>query len=211
MLPRIVIPYYRALRLTRLQVAGALSQDTELSHKSTQSFDSGIPGLQQLDDPYSTRTAIHIQQTASLEPPSGLLLKAPQCSKEWESYFPSLEQSNLLSNQYFFAVDPLSHVIHKSTLELEVHSFFFAPEFIERAPSLRALLLAIYLAAAVSLSSTQCQQRFYTTQDLLVAKLKIATEKALADANYMKSIKLQTLQAFTTYLVRSLNLAKDQS
>ena len=38
-------------------------------------------------------------------------------------------------------------------------------------------------------------------QNELVGKLKVATEKALVDANYMKSIKVQTLQAFTIYMV----------
>ena len=38
-------------------------------------------------------------------------------------------------------------------------------------------------------------------QNELVGKLKVATEKALIDANYMKSVKVQTLQAFTIYMV----------
>lgn len=102
-------------------------------------------------------------------------------------------------------MDPLAHVIHKPTFELELNSFLFAPPNVALIPSFKALLLAMYLAAAVSLSPMECQQRFYMNKQMLVAKLRFATEKALADANYIKSIKLQTLQAFTIYMVSSIN------
>ena len=73
----------------------------------------------------------------------------------------------------------------------------------ETAPtSFRALLLSICLAAAISLSPMQSQLELgIAKQNELVAKLKIATENALINANYLKSTKLQTLQAFTVYMV----------
>ena len=67
---------------------------------------------------------------------------------------------------------------------------------------LKALLLSICLAAAVSLSPTQSHlQLGLAKQNELVAKLKVAAENALVNANYLRTDNLQTLQAFTIYMV----------
>ena len=60
------------------------------------------------------------------------------------------------------------------------------------------------LAAAVSLSPAQSQLELgIAKQTELVAKLKVAAENALVNANYLKTDNLQTLQAFTIYMVLS--------
>jgi hypothetical protein len=65
------------------------------------------------------------------------------------------------------------------------------------------------MAAAVSLSPMQSQlQLGIAKQNELVGKLKVATEKALIEANYMKSFKLQTLQAFTIYMVCQVTIIR---
>ena len=75
---------------------------------------------------------------------------------------------------------------------------------IDAAPvSFKALLLAMCLAAAVSLPIVQQKELSGINIESLVGRLKIATEKALTDADFMTSIKIQTLQAFTVYLVSS--------
>ena len=100
------------------------------------------------------------------------------------------------------------HLIHKASFDQEHTNFSSFPSTLEVAPaSFRALLLALCLSAAVSLLPIQSQlQLGISKQDELVAKLAAATEKALIDADYMKSVKLQTLQAFTIYMVRRVLL-----
>lgn len=83
-------------------------------------------------------------------------------------------------------------------------------EVIDAPPaSFKALLLAICLAAAVSLPLTRAEDALGVAQQTLVGRLKIATEKALTDANFMSSVKIQTLQAFTIYLVSSNLMDQD--
>ena len=66
----------------------------------------------------------------------------------------------------------------------------------------KALLLSICLAAAVSLSPTQSQFELgIAKQNELVAKLKSAAENALVNANYLTTDNVQTIQAFTIYMV----------
>lgn len=75
-------------------------------------------------------------------------------------------------------------------------------QVIDAAPaSFKALLLAMCLAAAVSLPLMRTEEVLGVSQQILVDRLKIATEKALIDANFMSSVTIQTLQAFTIYLV----------
>ncbi len=69
--------------------------------------------------------------------------------------------------------------------------------------SFKALLLAICLAAAVSLPQMRAEEVLGVPQQTLVGRFKIATEKGLTDANFMSSSNVQTLQAFTIYLVCS--------
>lgn len=69
--------------------------------------------------------------------------------------------------------------------------------------SFKALLLAMCLAAAVSLPLVQAKEVSGVSLQSLVGRLKIATEKALTNAGFMTSVNIQTLQAFTIYLVSS--------
>lgn len=160
-----------------------------------------VPSYRQLDDPYATPTARYIQREVSLQPPTGLLVKTSQYPRKWENYFPSLEEGKVLYTQYLSAVDPLVHIIHKPSFELELHNCLFSPPHVAPVPSFKALLLAMYLAAALSLCPVECQIQLVIDKNKLVGKLEIATEKALADANYVGSHKVQTLQAFTMYMV----------
>ena len=141
-----------------------------------------------------------------MEPPSGLLLSASQCSQDWCNYFPSRNEIHILYHQYFVAVDPLAHLIHKPSFDQECYSLSVSSQNMDLTPApFKALLLSICLAAAVSLSPTQSQLELgIAKQNELVAKLKVATENALVNANYLKTDNLQTLQAFTIYMVPHL-------
>ena len=170
-------------------------------HISVQPFNLSSAESRMLDDPYTTRSAIQAQQLASLISQYDDIPAASQASQSWESYLPTLKESQVLCARYFTGVDPHCHVIHKPTFELEMHSFFFAANFIQPASSFKALLLTIHLAAAISLSPVECQKQLFMSRDDLVAKLRTSTVKALTEANYMESTDLQTLQAFAIYLV----------
>ena len=67
------------------------------------------------------------------------------------------------------------------------------------------------LAAAVSLPPGKAEKISGVTQQTLVDRLKVATEMALTDARYMSSTQLQTLQAFTLYLVRMNSIGQKYS
>ena len=75
---------------------------------------------------------------------------------------------------------------------------------VDAAPvSFKALLLAMCLAAAVSMPLVQQKELEGINIQSVVGRLKLATEKALTDANFTNPVEIQILQAFTIYLVGS--------
>lgn len=115
---------------------------------------------------------------------------------------PSYKELQLLYYQYWSAVDPLAHVVHKPSFEVELRNYMPHGQLIDETPaSFKALLLAMCLAASVSLPLMQAEEALGVTQDALIDRLKVATEGALRNARFMSPSKIQTLQAFTIYVV----------
>lgn len=110
----------------------------------------------------------------------------------------------LLYSKYWSNVDPLAHIIHRPSFEAECRKYWVNGQVMDTAPvSFKALLAAMCLAAAVSLPRVQEKHISGINLQTIVGRLKMATEKSLNDANFMSSVNIQTLQAFTIYLVSS--------
>ncbi len=122
------------------------------------------------------------------------------------SSHPSHQQAALLFNMYFTNVDPLFKLLHRPTIAALLPE---TSEGFARIPdngALHALFFSIYFAAVTSLSPEQCLQFFGRERDLMLARFKYSTERALANADFLNSMELMTLQAFVIYLVDSLLL-----
>lgn len=106
---------------------------------------------------------------------------------------------------YFNNVDPLFKVLHKPTCSAAVLA---AADNLAHGPidnGLEALMFAIYLTATTSLNKDQCQQLLGQPRDKLLAQFKYGTEASLANADFLSSLELVTLQAFAIYLVSNLS------
>ena len=129
---------------------------------------------------------------------------------DWDSLvdseppYPSDCHRSVLFHVYFANVDPLCRVLHRPTAtaylsgsaELLNHStrrFKFT--------SLEAITFAMYLAAVTSMSSQDCMTHFSEEKDVLLTRYKRSTETALAQADFLNSMEIITLQAFTLYIV----------
>lgn len=179
----------------------AQNNDLNIPSKSLQT------GSFKLSDDSNNRlsTASFAPRRTSSEASAGLLFSTSQApDRSYYSYFPSREECTFLYHQYFVAVDPLAHILHKPSFALDCYNLTSRFSGTQPTLSFKALLLSVYFAAAVSLSPLKCEMQLGIKQQLLETKLRAATEKALIDANYMSSVKLQTLQAFTIYMVKLL-------
>lgn len=68
-------------------------------------------------------------------------------------------------------------------------------------PGLEALMFAMYMVAATSMSSEACVRQLGQDREKLLAQFKYGTEAALANADFLSSMEMVTLQALTIYLV----------
>ena len=165
----------------------------------------GIATTQHLTRPAAPSTFALVKKILPLEPSPGFLTTAsrpylPQPGPE----LPTHNELQLLYGRYWSAVDPFAHIIHRPSFDTECHKYSLHGQVVDAAPvSFKALLLAMCLAAAVSLPLVPAKEVSGVNLQTLVGRLKVATEKALTEANCMDSADIQTLQAFTIYLVSS--------
>lgn len=129
------------------------------------------------------------------------------------SLHPCTTQIALLVEIYFNNVDPLFKVLHKPTCSAAVLGAAdnLANGLIDSG--LEALMFAMYLTATTSLNEEQCLRILGQQRDKLLAQFKYGTEAALANADFLSSLELVTLQAFAIYLVSNisrLNMQKAQ-
>ncbi|KAI5806310.1 hypothetical protein EDC01DRAFT_626392 [Geopyxis carbonaria] len=118
------------------------------------------------------------------------------------SFVPNQNEADLLYFQYFTCVDPVSHIIHKPTFD-EKYGKFWNDLYQGTRPvrSTAALIHCVFFAAAVSLSQQMASLHFGLTKQALVDKFRVSAEQALAKANFLRTSRLETLQAFTIYLI----------
>lgn len=160
----------------------------------------GVPAAQRPVQSANSSTFGIIKRSLSLEPSSSLLVSRSFLQARVE--LPSYKELQLLYHQYWSAVDPLAHVVHKPSFEVGLRNYMPHGQVIDTTPaSFKALLLAMCLAASVSLPLMQAEEALGITQDALIERLKVATEGALSNAKFMSPGKIETLQAFTIYLV----------
>ena len=72
---------------------------------------------------------------------------------------------------------------------------------IEPAGSVQAIVFAAMLSAVVSMSEDIILRDFGVDKQNLVENFQMATETALARANFLRTTKIETLQGFVMYMV----------
>ena len=189
-----------------MQIATLLSQTDHTVSPYAHRTAYAIPATQHPIHSANPSTLALVKKILPLEPSPDLWNSAAQPFLAQPGLeLPTPDELVLLYHQYWSAVDPLAHIIHRPSFEGECRRYMLQSQVIDAAPaSFKALILAMCLAAAVSLPPMQAKEVLGVTQQTLVDRFKSATEKALADANFLSSLEMQTLQAFTIYLVSSI-------
>jgi hypothetical protein len=117
-------------------------------------------------------------------------------------YLPSKTVADQLIAQYYTAVHYVAKIVHRPTMEAQYALFWSSiASGSEPIPSLQAILFAAMFSAAVSLTNEQAMQRLGTTKAALVDSLRSGTEMALSKANFLRTTKVDTMQAFVMYLI----------
>lgn len=115
---------------------------------------------------------------------------------------PTRIEADALFQRYLEAVSPLAHVLHIPSFKRVFERFWMNVELGNpNQNSCTALILAVCMAAAASVSPLQAKSQFGITKEDLFLRLQKATERALLRANWAKTSNIRTLQALTIYLV----------
>lgn len=103
---------------------------------------------------------------------------------------------------YWKAVHVIARTVHRPSFERSYDRFW---EDIsagdEPRVSFQAVVFAALLSSVISMPSEKVLTEFGVTKEGLVENFKQGTEAALARANFLRTTKLETLQAFVMYLV----------
>lgn len=170
-----------------------------------------VPGLRSPSSTVPTTTA-RISSAFSREyldpgqdyivPSSGFFFPSPSTRAPLMKYMPSRSAADKLVNQYWAAVYCIARVLHRPSFERRYSRFWDQiSSGVEPPTSFEALLLAIMLSAAISMSEEDTLKNFEMGKPEVVNNLRQGTEAALSKAHFLRSTKLETLQAFVAYLV----------
>jgi AcrR family transcriptional regulator len=136
-------------------------------------------------------------------PPSSGFFFAPGVEKtSLTTYLPSKSMVDSLIEHYWEAVHVIAKTVHRPSFERHLQRFWdnlhagVEPRF-----SFQAVLFAALLTSIVSMSEEKVVNKFGVDKRSLVDNFRQGTEAALAKANFLRTTKLETMQAFVMYLV----------
>lgn len=146
----------------------------------------------------------------SITPSPGLLFGQPNSStSSVMNFLPSRDAADRLIEQFFHAVHPVVQILHRPTFQLEYKTFWTEVlQGIEPPGPIQSIVFAVMLAGVVSMEGSIVIRDFGVSQTSLIDNFKLGAETALVRANFLRTTKVTTLQAFILYLVsRTLTLA----
>jgi hypothetical protein len=157
--------------------------------------------------------AININAQESFNPgndfiaPSSSFFFAPEPQRSsFMAYLPSKNVADRLMAQYWSAVHLMCRVVHRPSFQRQYSVFWQQVQAgIEPPASFQALLLATMLSAITSMSEDTILMQFGAEKKQLVESFQTGTETALYRANFLRTTKLQTLQALVMFLVSGVD------
>ncbi|KAG0134197.1 hypothetical protein HOY82DRAFT_554325 [Tuber indicum] len=121
-------------------------------------------------------------------------------------FHPTPAESVQLYKRYLVAVDPVTRLLHKPTFEPKLARLQEngpESEDLHADRGFEALLFSIYYAAVNSLRPDKVLQMFGVDKPSLLNRYRVAVEHALANAGFLQSEELTTLQALVLFITCS--------
>lgn len=146
----------------------------------------------------------YLRPSASYIPPtSGVFFGQVVQSPSLLSFLPTKPAGDRLLEHYFDAVHPIARCVHKPSFEAQYEGFWEeATSGYEPRASVQAVVFAAWFSAVVAMDESVINREFGFTKANLVENMKVGTEVALSKANFLRTTRVDTLQAFVMYMVR---------
>ncbi|EEU43929.1 uncharacterized protein NECHADRAFT_89749 [Fusarium vanettenii 77-13-4] len=131
--------------------------------------------------------------------PSGFILGNPYYNEREPLKHPPSDMMIRLWTIYSRNVDPLVKILHRPTITKQIQSHIDISSTYSFSLSTNAVMFSIYFCAAMCLRPDDCQKQLGENKTELTARYRIAAERALAEADYLNTNEVETLQALTLY------------
>ncbi|KAJ4134711.1 hypothetical protein NW768_004309 [Fusarium equiseti] len=131
--------------------------------------------------------------------PSGYLLGNSDYSSRQPLIHPHPNMMIRLWTIYSRNVDPLMKILHRPTMGKHFQAYIESPSIHRFTPEINAVMFAIYFCAAACLTTESCFKQLGESKEVLTRRYRVSVERALAEADYLSTTKLETLQALTLY------------
>jgi hypothetical protein len=145
--------------------------------------------------------------TDFLAPSSGFYF-APGVEKTtMMTYLPNKVLVDKLLAHYWEAVHPIVRTLHRPSFERKYDAFWRSiTSSIEPPRPFQAVVFGMLLQSVISMPTERSLAEFGTEKQGLVDNFKLGLESALAKANFLRTTKLETLQATVMYLVSNSHI-----
>lgn len=145
--------------------------------------------------------------TSYIPPTSGLFFGQIGDVPAFSNLIPQRDLGDRLLQRYWVSAHPIARCVHRPSFEQQYATFWEEISYgVEPPASVQALVYAAWFTAAVSIDDELVVQQYGYTKQNLINLMKIGTEAALAKANFLRTTKVDTMQAFIMYLVSALGL-----
>jgi hypothetical protein len=152
--------------------------------------------------PEAVRAAYLQPGPGYIPPASGFFLSQPVANASLLDFLPSRTAADLLISQYFLAVHPIARLVHKPSFDQSYEGFWIDVSLgIEPPQSCQAIVFAAMFSGVVCMDEDAVLRDFGVAKASLVDNFRLGTETALSRASFLRSTKLETLQAFVMYMV----------
>ncbi|KAK3075610.1 hypothetical protein LTR53_000948 [Teratosphaeriaceae sp. CCFEE 6253] len=137
-----------------------------------------------------------------IAPASSFFFPGTNMHTNLTDYLPTKHVADQLTAQYFAAVHIMCRAVHRPTFEAQYAIFWGQVSTgSEPARSVQALVFAAMFSGAVSMHEKAIMQHFGTSKAALIDSLRSGTEMALAKANFLRTTRVDVMQAFVMYLI----------
>lgn len=124
------------------------------------------------------------------------------------NFLPSRDIAEKLLQQYWTAVHPVVHLLHRPSFERQYDSFWSSINSgFEPPASIQAVVFAVLFSGAVSLPEVGGIQSIGQDRKDVVRTTQGGCEYALSRAHVLRTTKLDVIQAFVIYLVSYSSLS----
>ena len=161
-----------------------------------QALDDGSDGEE--NSPHSNSSLVESHSASHGTLMFGSTFNTPQNLRQLH---PSPAHMMKMHDLYAENVDTVMKVLHIPTSRSLVSNAIANLDEIPTDNYVEPLLFSIYYAAITSLTNDECLQSFQDSRDNLLSRYQAGLERAFANADFMSTTELGTLQALSIYIL----------